>query len=167
MIWKAKKPRNKYKNENAWLRAVYRNNKELIDSKLNLEHTTGYRAFKALLREYKQDSYTQDKYGNNPTNKQALERMANSEIFRSKGERLQSNAWNALKDKTNKQAYETIRRLTGWKTKMSVENLRWDSKAGMYVYQGPKGKAYIDFSNSPKQIWVFGDNEDFEELENI
>lgn len=142
---KAKFGKGHYKNTDTWLTAVYRNNKELIDSKLI---TTGkekpVRVFKQIVGEYMDQ-------GLSPT--KALKSLEKSTIFTSTKERMVSNAYNALK--ADKQAYQMFRELTkgekGRYSKVDLGRFVYDKDQGIYIYDN---KVIVSFTNSPYQVNV-------------
>jgi len=154
---KAKHPKGYYKSELKWLKAVYRNNKELLDRTFANQYTTAYKAFKATVMEYRKDRYTKQKY-NIPKKKdatimQAVERLSNSEIVKEKSQRIHENALTALRK--DKLALQAVRVLTGWKDKIDPSKLSWSSEEKMYVYKGSKGSVLIEFTVSPVSIKLY------------
>lgn len=80
MQLKARKARTKYKNDTSYIEAVYRKNKEFIDSNIEPawinKYGTPERAFKKLVKE--QMSYKDYKTGKNKTVSAAIKTVANS-----------------------------------------------------------------------------------------
>ena len=138
---KALKNKGKYKNTNTWLDAVYRNNKELIDSKLETTgNTSKKQVFKKLVNEYMSEGYS-------PT--QAVKKLEKSTVFTDVKDRLKQNAYTAIKN--DKEAYKEFRELTknkGRYSKVELDKFQYDKDTGNYVY----GNIVISFSNSPYTI---------------
>lgn len=145
MKLKAKFNKGHYKNTNTWLNAVYRNNKELIDSKLI---TTGKEkpltTFKRIVGEYIDEGFTPTK---------ALRTLEKTEIFTSKKERLVTNMYNSLKgDKTAYKQFRNLTREHGRFTEIDMGAFVYDKDQGIYIYQN---KVAISFRNSPYGIDVY------------
>lgn len=133
---KAKHKKSYYKNENAWLKAVYKNNKEVIDKTLGSSAETKkskYSMFKKLVKEMKEDRYLNDKYDGRVTTVRAVEGLARSEIFTSAKERITGNALKSLKK--DKELYKKFRRLTGWNSKVDTANFEWNKTLNGYIYR--------------------------------
>lgn len=142
---KALKAKSKYKNTEAWLDAVYRNNKEYIDSKIIVTSTRESKKaiFKRMVGEYMEE-------GLSPT--KALKTVSKSSVFVPYKERAVSNAYTALK--ADKLAYQQFRELTksgGKYTKIDMGKFVWDPDQKVYVYDN---EVIIRFDNSPKQVIV-------------
>lgn len=142
--FKARRKRNYYKNTNAWLNAVYRYNKELIDR----EFTGGLKgpraSFKELIRQYvKEGMDAQD----------SLNTIARSTMFTSVEERLRNNALTALKSK--KSSYKEFLNLNrgekGRFEQFDINKLKWIKEEHLYVYSD---RIVIKFDNSPLDIIV-------------
>lgn len=138
---KAKRSKSSYKNTNAWLDAVYRNNKSYIDSKLvaTSPRSSPKTIFKQLVREYQDEGFS-------PT--RAVNILSKSTIFTPERERLISNAWSGLRG--DKEAFKEFRRLAGWKTKIRPELLKWDKVNKVYTYNN----ITIRFDKSPAQVVI-------------
>ena len=138
---KALKNKSKYKNTSTWLDAVYRNNKELIDSKVETTGNTSKRqVFKKLVNEYIEEGYS-------PT--QAVKKLEKSTIFTDVKDRLKQNAYTAIKN--DKEAYKEFRELTknkGRYSKVELDKFQYDKDTGNYIYEN----IAISFSNSPYTI---------------
>ena len=138
---KALKNKSKYKNTSTWLDAVYRNNKELIDSKVETTGNTSKRqVFKKLVNEYIAEGFS-------PT--QAVKKLEKSTVFTDVKDRLKQNAYTAIK--SDKEAYKEFRELTknkGRYSKVELDKFQYDKDTGNYVY----GNIMISFSNSPYTI---------------
>lgn len=123
---RAKKAKYKYKNTNAWLNAVYRNNKTLIDEKLPAGPGQSSKAtFKQWVNAYRAE-------GNSPV--KALRILSRSEIFTERSVRLKENFLKSLKQ--DKEAFKKFREKIGWKTKITPDNLYYDYKLQAYEYKG-------------------------------
>ena len=138
---KALKNKSKYKNTSTWLDAVYRNNKELIDSKVETTGNTSKRqVFKKLVNEYMAEGFS-------PT--QAVKKLEKSTVFTDVKDRLKQNAYTAIK--SDKEAYKEFRELTknkGRYSKVELDKFQYDKDTGNYTY----GNIMISFSNSPYTI---------------
>ena len=138
---KALKNKSKYKNTSTWLDAVYRNNKELIDSKLETTgNTSKKQVFKKLVNEYMSEGFS-------PT--QAVKKLEKSTVFTDVKDRLKQNAYTAIK--SDKEAYKEFRELTknkGRYSKVELDKFQYDKDTGNYIY----GNIMISFSNSPYTI---------------
>ena len=110
---RAKKAKYKYKNTDAWLNAVYRNNKTLIDEKLPAGPGQSSKAtFKQWVNAYRAE-------GNSPV--KALRTLSKSEIFTDRATRLKENFLKSLKQ--DKEAWQTFRRAVGWNKKITIDKL--------------------------------------------
>lgn len=140
---KAKRNKTKYKSTENWLNAMYNNNKDFIDSKLeNTGNMSKKKQFKNLVKEYMDEGYS-------PT--QAVKKLEKSTIFTPEVDRFNENAWKGLK--SDKEAYNTFRQLTkknGRFTKINREELQYDKDIRGYIYNG----VVIKFSNSPYEVIV-------------
>lgn len=146
MLLKAKKAKYKYKNEKAWLDAVYRNNRELIESALSgVRETNKKKIFVQLIQE-RRDVKGETLY-------QAVRRIGKTDVFSSKKERAQENILNAIK--REKDIFKTFRKVTGWNEKIDVTKFRWDYDDKVYKY----GDVVIDISNSPYEINIYTTDE--------
>lgn len=141
--FKAKKAKNKYKNTDAWLNAVYRNNKAIIDKELSFAGKPKT-VFKKMVQEYVDE-------GMSP--KKAVSTIAKSTLFTSEKERLQSNFYEGLKG--DKDAYKEFRELTkerGRYSKFDIDKLSWDKTDKVYRYDD---NVVISFQNSPYGVSVW------------
>lgn len=141
--FKAKKAKNKYKNTDAWLNAIYRNNKDVIDKELGGTKLGAKRTFKKIVQEYMAEGLTPTK---------AVNALARSTTFTPKAERMLNNVWSGLKG--DKAAYKEFRELTkekGKYTKFDRDKMVWDKSQSLYVYAGV---ITISFKNSPYGIEV-------------
>ena len=141
MQLRAKKAKYKYKNESAWLKAVYRNNKELIDSKLSMiKESNKFNIFKQLVKE-RQDVRGETAY-------KAVQSLAKSEVFVSRKQRLQENVYKAIK--SDKELMRQFKKKAGRK-KIDTEKFEWDYEDKVYKYEDVR----IDISNSPYGIIIY------------
>ena len=136
-------PRRYYKNDDAYIDAIYRKNKEIIDRKLSDVGTGRPKAlFKTLVKEYIEEGKTP---------RQSASIVGRSELFVPRAERLGSNAFSALrKDPTSWKAFSSLRSKRderGRFTKIDTTKLTWDKKQKVYVYNN---EVVISFKNSPK-----------------
>lgn len=147
---RAKKAKYKYKNTNAWLDAVYRNNKTLIDEKLPAGPGQSSKAtFKQWVNAYRAE-------GNSPV--KALRILSKSEIFTDRATRLKENFLKSLKQ--DKEAWQTFRRAVGWNKKITIDKLTYDYSEHSYKYEdtdvvvyrnpSPKGSSSAAFNISFK-----------------
>lgn len=146
MLLRANKAKYKYKNEKAWLDAVYRKNKVLIDSALSeVRETNKKKIFIQLIKERKETR--------GETLYQAVRRIGKTDVFSSKKERAQENILNAIK--REKDIFKTFRKSVGWKKKIDTTKFRWDYDDGVYKYEN----VVIDVSNSPHEINIYTTDE--------
>lgn len=147
---RAKKAKYKYKNTNAWLDAVYRNNKTLIDEKLPAGPGQSSKAtFKQWVNAYRAE-------GKSPV--KALRTLSKSEIFTDRATRLKENFLKSLKQ--DKEAWQTFRRAVGWNKKITIDKLTYDYSEHSYKYEdtdivvyrkpSPKGSSSAAFNISFK-----------------
>lgn len=144
MKLKAKRNKGYYKNTDAWLDAIYRNNKAVIDEAMSdVRGASARSAFKEHVKAYMEQGLTPTK---------AVNTLSRTTIFTSKAERLRNNMYSALKQ--DKDAYQAFRNLTkekGKYTEVDFSQFKWDEDQHMYIYKGQVG---IDFRNSPQEIIV-------------
>lgn len=141
----AKKAKSKYKSTGKWLDAVYRNNKSLIDEKIQTPEagTSKQKVFKNLVKEYMDEGYTA---------KQSVKKVSRSTIFTTTKERLQANAYEGLID--DKEAFKKFRELTkskGKYQKIEMDKFIYDKETHSYIYDD---KIKISYSNSPEEVIV-------------
>lgn len=153
LIFKAKKPLNKYKNPNAWLDAVYRNNKKKIDEAYadipsRLSKKT---LFKNNVREYVNR-------GTASSLPEALSRLERTTIFMTKAQIMYRNAIDGMKRKFPQQ-YKLFRELTkdwnGRYTTIDPNKLSWDKFSKVYIYDAPRRKIALNYRNSPERLDVY------------
>ena len=122
---RAKKAKYKYKNTNAWLNAVYRNNKALIDEKWPAGPGQSSNAcFKQWVNAYRAE-------GNSPV--KALRILSKSEIFTDRATRLKEKVLKALRG--GEGGWETFRRAVGWNKKITIDKLTYDYSEHSYKYE--------------------------------
>lgn len=140
MKLKALKNKGKYKSTTAWLDAVYRNNREFIDSKLVVTNPRASKktVFKQLVQEYMDE-------GMSPT--KALNTLSKTTVFTSEAERFRSNVLKAIKEE--KETYKQFRKMVGWKVKIDDSKFVYDKEQHIYIYDG---RITVDFRNSPYEI---------------
>lgn len=152
--FKALKRASKYKDLEKYLDAIYRNNKELIDSKVlraedvelatnkeKLLRTSKRTAFKNMVKEYMDEGYNVD---------EAIKKLSNSRNFTEYEELAHNNMLEALKN--DKDAYRKFRELTkekGRYTKIDMDKFSY-IRNNEYIY----GNIIVSFKNSPQEIVV-------------
>lgn len=144
MKFKALQKKGKYKNTDAWINAVYRNNKSVIDDKLQINENSKISTqtlFRNMVKEY-------IKMGLSPI--RAVDALSRTTIFTPRWERLQNNAMAGLRN--NPDAFYQFRRLTGWKKKVDPSLFVWDKEQRLYIY-GNTGIT-VSFKNSPRRVIV-------------
>ena len=153
LIFKAKKPLSKYKDPNAWLDAVYRNNKKKIDEAYadipsRLSKKT---LFKNNVREYVNRGTAQSL-------PEALSRLERTTIFMTKAQIMYRNAIEGMKRKFPQQ-YKLFRELTkdwnGRYTTIDPNKLSWDKFSKVYIYDAPRRKIALNYRNSPERLDVY------------
>ena len=153
LIFKAKKPLNKYKDPNAWLDAVYRNNKKKIDEAYadipsRLSKKT---LFKNNVREYVNR-------GTASSLPEALSRLERTTIFMTKAQIMYRNAIEGMKRKFPQQ-YKLFRELSkDWNGRYSTidpNKLSWDKFSKVYIYAAPRRKIALNYRNSPERLDVY------------
>jgi hypothetical protein len=151
--FKAKKAFNKYKDSNAWLDAVYRNNKTKIDAAYadipsRLSKKT---LFKNNVREYV-------KRGAARSIPEALARLERTTIFMTKAQIMYRNAIEGMRNKFPKQ-YKLFRELTkDWNRRYTTTDpnkLSWDKYSKVYIYDAPRRKIALNYRNSPERLDVY------------
>lgn len=153
MKLRALKTRGRYKSDKAYIDAVYRANKDIIDVTLDTAFTTGRRAFGARVRIMKTDKNLRKKLGRKPTTKEAIDYLARTEYFTPIEKRAEENALKGLRG--YKEELKEIRRRTGWNEKLKSENIGFDEDSELFFYEGSKGRVYFNFSNSPKELRLY------------
>ena len=151
--FKAKKAFNKYKDANAWLDAVYRNNKKKIDAAYAVipSPLSKKTLFKNNVREYV-------KRGTARSIPEALSKLERTTIFMSKSQIMYRNAIEGMKRKFPKQ-YKLFRELTkdwnGRYTTIDPNKLSWDKYSKVYIYDAPRRKIALNYKLSPERLDVY------------
>lgn len=151
--FKAKKAFNKYKDSNAWLDAVYRNNKKKIDAAYAVipSPLSKKTLFKNNVREYV-------KRGTAQSIPEALSKLERTTIFMSKSQIMYRNAIEGMKRKFPKQ-YKLFRELTkdwnGRYTTLDANKLSWDKYSKVYIYDAPRRKIALNYKLSPERLDVY------------
>lgn len=147
MLLKAAKPKYKYKSEKAWIDAVYRKNKQAIDSALDaVREKNKKKVFNTLLKE---------RMDKGETLYQAVRRIGRTDVFSSRKERAQENILSAIKK--DKKTFRVFRLSVGWKEKIDTSKFVWDYEDKVYRY----GNTVIDVRTSPYEIIIMS-SEDWE-----
>lgn len=151
--FKAKKAFNKYKDANAWLDAVYRNNKKKIDAAYAVipSPLSKKTLFKNNVREYV-------KRGTAQSIPEALSKLERTTIFMTKSQIMYRNAIEGMKRKFPKQ-YKLFRELTkDWNeryTTIDPNKLSWDKYSKVYIYDAPRRKIALNYKLSPERLDVY------------
>lgn len=151
--FKAKKAFNKYKDSNAWLDAVYRNNKKKIDAAYAVipSPLSKKTLFKNNVREYV-------KRGTAQSIPEALSKLERTTIFMTKSQIMYRNAIEGMKRKFPKQ-YKLFRELTkdwnGRYTTIDPNKLSWDKYSKLYIYDAPRRKIALNYKLSPERLDVY------------
>lgn len=151
--FKAKKAFNKYKDANAWLDAVYRNNKKKIDAAYAVipSPLSKKTLFKNNVREYV-------KRGTARSIPEALSKLERTTIFMTKSQIMYRNAIEGMKRKFPKQ-YKIFRELTkdwnGRYTTIDPNKLSWDKYSKVYIYDAPRRKIALNYKLSPERLDVY------------
>lgn len=151
--FKAKKAFNKYKDANAWLDAVYRNNKKKIDAAYAVipSPLSKKTLFKNNVREYV-------KRGTAKSIPEALSKLERTTIFMTKSQIMYRNAIEGMKRKFPKQ-YKLFRELTkdwnGRYTTIDPNKLSWDKYSEVYIYDAPRRKIALNYKLSPERLDVY------------
>lgn len=142
---KTKYKKSHYKNTNAYLEAVYYQNKDVINKALSDVVSKHYKStFKQMVNEYVAEGRSVDK---------ALKTIGSSSIFSTKFERHRDRIHENLT--SDRQAYRIFRELTkekGRYTKFDPLEFKWDRRSQSYIY---KSSVAISFRNSPYGIEVW------------
>ena len=149
---RAKRPRKAYKSDENYLRAVYRNNKEWLNShKTYTPSVSLERSFVNSAMEYISQGYTAV---------QAANKLASSGAFTGKSYRGKVNIYNVILN--DKKLYEKFKKETNIKRKedFEVEKLEWSYREDAYKY----GDVYISVSNSPYRIDIYNPKNVLEEV---
>lgn len=157
--FKALRPMGSYKDTNAWIDAVYRNNKTIIDQELTFNEEKKEKLIKRGINInlaskpqtiFKQMAKEYIKEGISPT--KAIKTIARSTIFTPVSERLNRNAMAGLrKDKNAYKLFRELSKESGKYAAIDKSKLRWDASSETYVYDD---KIIINYRNSPLGIEV-------------
>lgn len=123
-------------------------NKVKIDTALR-ELFPGDRDLKPIFRE----SVLRTRLAYNMSTESALKNVIGSETYKTEGERLKENMFKGLK--FDKGAYAEWRRLTGHK-KIDFDRIVYEGD-NRYSYIQGNTKIYVDYSNSPQRVYVWGE----------
>lgn len=144
--FKIPKAPGKYPNTNAFLNAVYKANKSVIDTAFDNEAGGPKKTFKNTVKEYLTDK-------KHPLNvKDALKTIARSTRFTSEVERFKENAWQGIV--SDKFVYKRFRELTkekGRYTKFDPDKLVWSKADKGYIYND---KFLIKFGGYPNDVKI-------------
>ena len=141
---KAKHKKKFYKNDRAYIEAIYRNNKNYIDERMGEGYRVSHKtAFINTVKDYMKEQ----RIGAST----AISRFISSEEFTTKGERLHHNLIEGLMG--NKEAYKIFKNKTGIKKKTDIDmnKLEYDYNDNIYKYED----VIIDVANSPLTINVY------------
>lgn len=139
---KAKKPRKAYKSDEAYLRAVYRNNKQWLDKvatykpKVKMETS-----FVNSAMDYVKQGYTA---------RQAANKLASSAAFAGKSYRGKVNIYNVIMN--DKKLYAKFKEESSLRKKadFDIDKLQWRYDLDAYVYED----VIIDVSQSPYRVTI-------------
>lgn len=142
---KAKRKREYYKSTDAWLDAVYRNNKARIDFEMpNVKNKKA--SFKNAVKGYiEEDGLSPEK---------SLEALENSTIFTPESIKFAKNVVEGLKsNKMYSQFKKMVRTKEGKFANIELQSFKYDREQGAYMYYSPNGTIIvIQISNSPEEI---------------
>lgn len=160
---KLEKPRNikgklkrikDYKHKAAgYLDAIYRKNKDLIDSRLPPIIIDGKKvsSSKTRFKNYIQEYIDQGYYLNT-----AIKKFSSSRKFKYFSEQFAENAYKTIKsDRQANKIFRELTKINGRRSKIELERFRWNKETKDYEYTLPDGRiVVISFDNSPKFITV-------------
>lgn len=151
MNLKAKRAKSYYKSEELWLKAVYRNNKEVIDNAFGkiktVNPTSNFYKFKTAISGY-------EKYGQKKTKYSALKTLSKSELFIPEKQRLKENAVKAIKGHEKWKDFRALSRdKKGRFEKLDYSKLTYQGNK-TYFYESESGIIVIKFTNSPETVDV-------------
>lgn len=142
---KAKRQRKYYKSTEAWLDAVYRNNKARIDFEMpSVKNKKA--SFKNAVKGYiEEDKMSPER---------ALEALENSTIFTPERVKFAKNLVEGLKkEKMYSQFKKMVRTKEGKFANIELQSFSYDREQGAYMYYSPNGTIIvIKISNSPEEI---------------
>lgn len=144
---KANKARSKYKNTEAWMNAVYRKNKEYIDS--TFVSTT--QSSKSIKVQFKQSIKDYMEGARKFTPEEALNATLRSSHFTTPKERIRANLMSKLKKE--QELYKEFRQIA---FRESGKYAKYDPDKWFYHYDDKvytyDGRIMISFSNSPQSV---------------
>ena len=146
---KANKVRSKYKNTEAWLDAVYRKNKEYIDSTF-ISTTQSGKSIKVQFKQSVKDYiYGERKF----TPEEALKATQRSSHFTTPKERIRANLMSRIKKEKEGEFYKKFRQIA---FRESGKYAKYDPDKWFYHYDDKvytyDGRIMISFSNSPQSV---------------
>lgn len=144
---RAAKPRKRYKSDEAYLRAVYRKNKDWIN------RTATYKPTVSMERSFVNSAMDYVRQGK--TARQAANILASSAAFAGKNYRGKVNIYNVITQ--DKKLYSQFKSATKLKKKsdFDIEKLKWSYDLEAYEYEG----LVIDVKNSPFEIVIMNKND--------
>lgn len=171
---KPRKRRREYKNEDAYIDAVYRNNRDFIDSRIvNNTSVSNKTLFKRQVKQYLNE--TNSKTGKKYNISEAIDRVKRSRLITTKQEQ---GLHNKNFEDLEKQAYKDIKKQAKLKNKSQYNSNAWEFlgygtlangdmflayhsiQNGQHVYMiviySPKGNAKKDVRVMGSQEWHYG-----------
>lgn len=145
---RARHKRSFYKSDTLYLQAIYRRNKEYIDTRMGEGYRVSHKtAFVNTVKEYMRDKHISPNI--------AVSKFISSEEFTTKGERLHYNLIKGLKE--NKEVYAAFKKNTNIKKKedIDIDKLEYDINDQVYKYDD----YIIDVSNSPQEVNIYEKNQ--------
>lgn len=141
---KAPKKRSKYKSVDHWLEAVYRKNRDEIDTAL-ADVKNKRSSFINLVKGYMEEGLRPEK---------ALGKLINSTIFTPEAVRFKQNVLEAIKSHGKfKEFRNLIKDARGKFAKVELSKFSYDKKNKVYYYYTDAGNiVIINFTNSPEDI---------------
>ena len=142
MHLKAKLTRKRYKNDTAFINAVYRNNKQWIDSHIYGGKPKGAKSIKTAFVNSVKDYMEM----NNISAQSAIDILVSSESFTTAAERMQRNITKAIK--SNPSVYNEFKKELKLNKKEDIDpsKFNWNYNEEAYEYED----YYIQIDNSPK-----------------
>ena len=117
---KAKRPKKKYKSLENYLKSVYRNNKDYLDSHIKTFGKTSKRA-KFVEEVMTRLNQTNPDTGKKYTVKQAIEKVQRSSLITTREERIGEVRLTRMKE-MDPEKFKDLRKKIGWTTKIKSEN---------------------------------------------
>lgn len=136
-----------YKNNDTYLNAVYKQNKQMID-----DAYTGIKNKKEAFKRQIMSRMEQE----NSTIKSAIKKELHRDVYIPKAEKFKENAISGLKQfQEFKKFQRSLRDKSGRFVKFDKNNVKYEGE-NKYSYVDGFGNSFIiDFSNSPKQIKIY------------